>query len=194
MAPDPATASTTPPLRADARRNRARVVEAAQQAFGSEGLSVPLDEIARRAGVGAGTVYRHFPTKESLFEEIVLGRVRGMVTHVREEGQANDPGPAFYRVLTELVEQNSLKKDLTDALAGAGIDVMGPLSEARQGMHEALGNLLQRAQAAGAVRDDVDTDDLTTLLSAIFLAAQRRPGEVPTKALAVVRDGLRPRP
>jgi AcrR family transcriptional regulator len=194
MAPDPATASTTPPLRADARRNRARVVEAAQQAFGSEGLSVPLDEIARRAGVGAGTVYRHFPTKESLFEEIVLGRVRGMVTRVREEGQANDPGPAFYRVLTELVEQNSLKKDLTDALAGAGIDVMGPLSEARQGMHEALGNLLQRAQAAGAVRDDVDTDDLTTLLSAIFLAAQRRPGEVPTKALAVVRDGLRPRP
>lgn len=194
MAAQPATESTTPPLRADARRNRARIVEAAQQAFGTEGLSVPLDEIARRAGVGAGTVYRHFPTKESLFEEIVLDRVRGMVARVREEGKANDPGPAFYRVLTELVEQNALKKDLTDALAGAGIDVMGPLSKARHGMHEALGILLQRAQTAGAVRSDVNTDDLTILLSAIFLAAQRRPGEVPTKALAVIRDGLKPNP
>jgi AcrR family transcriptional regulator len=192
MAAESATGTGTPPLRADARRNRARVVEAAQEAFGTEGLAVPLDEIARRAGVGAGTVYRHFPTKESLFEEIVIGRVRAMLAYVREQTTTPDPGAAFYRVLTELVEQNSLKKDLTDALAGAGVDIAGPLSEVRRGMRDALALLLTRAQGVGAVRPDVGVEDLTTLLASMFLAAQRRPGEVPTRALAVIRDGLRP--
>jgi AcrR family transcriptional regulator len=165
------------------------VLAAAQEAFATEGLSVPLDEIARRAGVGAGTVYRHFPTKEALFEAIVLHRMQGMIAQVRDGADADDPGAAFYRTLTELVEQNSIKRDLVDALAGAGRDLTGPLSQARDEIRDALGTLLRRAQAVGAVRSDVDAIDLTTLLSAIFLAAGDR---MPGTALAVIRDGLRP--
>ena len=68
------------PLRADAARNRARVLETAYETFAAEGLSVPIDEIARRAGVGAGTVYRHFPTKEDLFRAVVDSRIRRIIT------------------------------------------------------------------------------------------------------------------
>ena len=67
------------PLRADAARNRARVLEIAYETFAAEGLSVPIDEIARRAGVGAGTVYRHFPTKEALFRAVVESRMRRLI-------------------------------------------------------------------------------------------------------------------
>lgn len=189
MSADPATATTG--LRADARRNRARVLQAAQEAFAAEGLSVPLDEIARRAGVGAGTVYRHFPTKEALFEAIVLGRVRTMVDRVREQADAADPGAAFFAVLTDVVEQGTMKKDLTDALAGAGIDVSTALGDAREEMRVALGELLARAQAAGAVRPDIDATDLTTLLGTMFLASQRQGIGVRNGVLAVVMDGLR---
>ena len=178
-------------LRADARRNRARVLSAAQEAFAAEGLAVPLDEIARRAGVGAGTVYRHFPTKAALFEAIVLDRMRVMIDQVRARSDAPDPGTAFYQVLTDIVEQNSMKRDLVDALAGAGLDRGGPLNEAREEIREGLGVLLRRAQAAGAVRPDIDTTDLSTLLQAIFLAARQQTG-MPHTALAVIRDGLRP--
>ncbi|HEX4726138.1 MAG TPA: TetR family transcriptional regulator [Pseudonocardiaceae bacterium] len=181
-------------LRADARRNRTRVLAAAQEAFAAEGLAVPLDEIARRAGVGAGTVYRHFPTKEALFEAIVLDRMRHTIDHVRGFADAPDPGAVFYQVLTEIVEQNSTKRDFVDALAGSGLDLAGSrISAVREEIRDALGVLLRRAQAVGAVRPDVDPDDLGTLLAAIFLAA-RNGGELPRTALAVIRDGLRPTP
>ena len=74
------------PLRADARRNRAKVLEAAEEVFASEGLAVPIDEVARRAGVGVGTVYRHFPTKEALFEAIVVARLEALVERAEELG------------------------------------------------------------------------------------------------------------
>src|SRR5260370_4133101 len=81
-------------MRADARRNRARVLEVAQAVFATEGLAVPIDEIARRAGVGAGTVYRHFPTKEALFEAIVISRVERLTEEGGSLASAEDPGPA----------------------------------------------------------------------------------------------------
>jgi AcrR family transcriptional regulator len=192
MSVDPATGTTG--LRADARRNRARVLQAAQEAFAAEGLSVPLDEIARRAGVGAGTVYRHFPTKEALFEAIVLGRFRTMIDRVRDELDAPDAGAAFFGVLTEFVTQGTMKKDLIDALAGAGIDMSTALAEARDQVRDAIGELLARAQAAGAARHDVDANDVITLLGTIFLAAQRQGNNtVPPGILAVIMDGLRSR-
>ncbi|MFC7660235.1 TetR/AcrR family transcriptional regulator [Pseudonocardia benzenivorans] len=71
------------PLRADARRNREKVLRAAQEAFAEHGMGVPLDEIAGRAGVGPGTVYRHFPTKEALFEAVVAARMQDLITAAR---------------------------------------------------------------------------------------------------------------
>lgn len=188
MSVDPAVAG----LRADARRNRARVLQAAQEAFAAEGIAVPLDEIARRAGVGAGTVYRHFPTKEALFEAIVLGQVHAMIDRIQEELAAPDPGAAFFGLVHEFVTQSSMKRDLIDALAGAGVDVTAALGEARVRMRTALGALLARAQQAGAVRTDIDTADLTTLLGTMFLVAQRVSATgVSEGALAVIMDGLR---
>src|SRR3954447_4416845 len=81
--------------RADARRNRQRVLEAAESAFAGEGISVPIDEIARRAGVGAGTVYRHFPTKDALLHAILAIRVERMTEEAHAAARAPDPGAAF---------------------------------------------------------------------------------------------------
>jgi AcrR family transcriptional regulator len=188
-------AAAAPPLRADARRNRARVLDAAQQAFAEEGLAVPLDEIARRAGVGAGTVYRHFPTKEALFEAVVLGRVQDIVAYARGMAETDDAGSAFYQLLTRLVEEAGVKKDLVDALAGTDVDLAGALGRSQVALHDALGLLLERAQRAGAVRTDIGVDDLMVLLKAAFLATQQysRPSNGRFHAaFAVIKDGLRP--
>src|SRR5436853_6815375 len=83
------------PLRADARRNRDKVLHAARDAFAASGFGVPLDEIAARAGVGPGTVYRHFPTKEALFEAVGQSRIEDLVADARARAGAAEPGSAF---------------------------------------------------------------------------------------------------
>src|SRR3954453_10516153 len=90
------------PLRADAQRNRQRVLDAARDAFAEVGFAVPLDDIAARAGVGPGTVYRHFPTKEALFQAVITARVTDLVTTARQHAEAPDPGAAFFAFLTHL--------------------------------------------------------------------------------------------
>src|SRR5918911_4008434 len=91
------------PLRADAARNRARVLEVAYDTFAADGLSVPIDEIARRAGVGAGTVYRHFPTKEDLYRAVVDDRLRTIVDSGRALLGAGDSGAALFTFLRSMV-------------------------------------------------------------------------------------------
>src|SRR3984893_11319753 len=91
------------PLRADAARNRARVLETAYETFAAEGLSVPIDEIARRAGVGAGTVYRHFPTKEDLFKAVVESRLRHLITEGRAPRDDRGPNHAPFTFLRSMV-------------------------------------------------------------------------------------------
>ena len=93
------------PLRADAARNRARVLEVAYDTFAAEGLSVPIDEIARRAGVGAGTVYRHFPTKEDLYRAVVEDRIGNIVDEGRAVLRADDPGEGLFAILRSMVLQ-----------------------------------------------------------------------------------------
>src|SRR3954470_16851858 len=93
------------PLRADAVRNRERVLEVAYETFAEEGLSVPIDEIARRAGVGAGTVYRHFPTKEPLFEAIASDRIQYLIDSAARFAEAQDPGEAFLGYLALLIDE-----------------------------------------------------------------------------------------
>src|SRR5665213_269056 len=91
------------PLRADAQRNRARVLEAAEKVFAAEGISVPVDIIAEKAGVGVGTLYRHFPTKEKLFEAILIGRIMEIAADARSRLNSDDAGSAFFRFLEHLV-------------------------------------------------------------------------------------------
>ena len=87
-----------PALRADARRNRARILEVAREVFASEGLAVPIDTVATRAGIGVGTVYRHFPTKEALFAAIVSDRVQALADEARAARRRGRPGRGVLRL------------------------------------------------------------------------------------------------
>ena len=183
---------STRPLRADAQRNRARVLAAAQQAFAAEGLAVPLDEIARRAGVGAGTVYRHFPTKEALFEAVMLDRITRLVDHAKSLAAAEDPGAAFFDFLHRMIVGAAASKDLVDALLGAEIRHAELIIAAKQDLQRAGGELLARAQKAGAVRGDVAVPELMALLSGAVGALQLQPGNAHLRdvVFTVLRDGL----
>ncbi|HZD02936.1 MAG TPA: helix-turn-helix domain-containing protein [Actinomycetes bacterium] len=188
-------ASATPrPLRADARRNRARVLEAAEAVFAADGLSAPVEQIARRAGVGIGTVYRHFPTKEVLFEAILVSRFERLAEEANSLSLAGDAGAAFFGLFTRMVEEAAAKKAFADALARAGVDAKAATSAVGQELRRAFGALLARAQQAGAVRDDIDTDQAMAVLAGACLAAEHASWDrdLQAGALAIVFDGLRP--
>ncbi|GAA1360159.1 TetR/AcrR family transcriptional regulator [Catellatospora chokoriensis] len=186
------TGETARPLRADARRNRAKVLQTAYEVFAAEGLGVPIDEIARRAGVGAGTVYRHFPTKEALYQAIVVARVEHLVNTARELAETTDPGEGFFSFFDLMTTAGATDKGLVDALAGEGFDIEAAMPEHEQAFKDAMGELLVRAQAAGAVRADVTVADVKTLMVGCQ-AMQRYGGDAaPARVLEVVREGLRP--
>jgi AcrR family transcriptional regulator len=179
------------PLRADAARNRARVLEVAYEMFAAEGLAVPIDEIARRAGVGAGTVYRHFPTKEDLFRAVIEDRFRHIVDDGRAQLAAGDPGEVLFTFLRSMVLQwGATDRGLADALAGVGIDITDAVPEAEEAFLALLGELLRAAQTAGTVRRDVDVRDV----KAIVVGCQAMQAYTPDAAqrlTEVVLDGLR---
>jgi AcrR family transcriptional regulator len=179
------------PLRADAQRNRTRVLEAAEAVFAAEGISVPIDVIAEKAGVGVGTLYRHFPTKEKLFQAILVERINAITADARCRLNADDPGAAFFGFLEYLVAESSLKRDLINALAGAGVEMEVVAVEAKQGLQTAINDLLARAQTAGAVRDDVEGPVVLALIGATCVAADRPPA-MSSAVLAIMCDGLRP--
>jgi AcrR family transcriptional regulator len=179
------------PLRADARRNRARVLEVAQQVFAEEGLAVPIDEIARRAGVGVGTVYRHFPTKEALFVAIIVERLRGVGEVAKELAQGPDAGKGFFAFFDRMVRDASLNKALFDALAASGGFNQELTAEARQVMMTGLGDLLDKAQAAGEVRADLTAADVKTLMVGCLTMARQGTTD-PGLIVGVVCDGMRP--
>ena len=180
------------PLRADALRNRARVLDAAEAVFAEQGISVPVDVIAEKAGVGVGTLYRHFPTKEKLFEAVLVDRMIGIAADARARLDAEDPGAAFFGFLAHLVEQSASKRDLFIALSGAGIEFEVACAEAKAELTQAVQELLQVAQRAGAVRSDVGSEVVLSLISATCFATEQHPTTVSSQdILAVVCDGLR---
>ena len=181
------------PLRADALRNRARVLEAAEAVFAAEGVGAPVDVIAEKAGVGVGTLYRHFPTKEKLYEAILIERITGLTADARCRLTSDDPGRAFFGFLEHLVAQTALKRDLINAMAGAGVELEVVAAEAKQGMVDAIADLLTLAQRAGAVRADVTGPVVLSLIGATCMAADHphRASSPPNEMLAIVCDGLR---
>ena len=185
-------ASRPRPLRADAARNRQRVLEVAQAVFASDGLAVPIDVIARRAGLGVGTLYRHFPTKEALFAAIVIERMDRLAAEARALAGAREPGEAFFGFLARLLDEGAAKKDLAHALAGSGYELTS--APHRRGVRAAVRTLLARAQREGAVRRDVDVDEVLALVKGTFVAVDARGGgpRARRRMLAVLCDGLRP--
>jgi AcrR family transcriptional regulator len=181
------------PLRADAARNRARLLEIAYQTFAAEGLSVPIDEIARRAGVGAGTVYRHFPTKEDLFRAVVEERISSIVDDGRALLSSQNPGQALFTFVRSMVLQwGAADHGLVDALAGVGIDINEAVPDAEAAFLGLVGDLLAAAQKAGTVRADVDVRDVKAIVVGCQ-AMQAYTPEAADRLLEVVLDGLRPR-
>ncbi|MES5820915.1 helix-turn-helix domain-containing protein [Streptomyces sp. RG80] len=179
--------------RADARRNRARVLRAAEAAFAAEGADVPLDEVARRAGVGAGTVYRHFPSKDALFEAVIVDRIARMAEDTRMMTAADDPGAAFFTFFAEMVERVTFNKALVAALDGRAQIRPAVASGVKREFREAVAALLLRAQQAGAVRADVDDADVVALATGcIAMEAARGPRGSAGRMVALACDALRP--
>lgn len=134
-------------VRADAARNRARVLEVAYQTFAADGLSVPVDEIARRAGVGAGTVYRHFPTKEALFQAVIADRMHRIIDKGHALLKSKHPGDALFAFLRSMVLQwGATDRGLVEALAGVGIEISSAAPEAEADFLDLLTDLLRAAQ------------------------------------------------
>ena len=179
---------TTPrPLRADAKRNRARVLAAAERVFAERGTAGSTEEVARAAGVGIGTVFRHFPSKEALLQALVVERLARVAADAREHAASPDAGAAFFDFFAAVVRGSATKLELVDALAELGVqpnEVVAPVAEE---VTEALGALLQRAQQAGAVRRDIEVRDVIALLAGASQAGRYAPDDRP---LAVILDGL----
>lgn len=184
------TTSSGKPLRADALRNRAKVLAAAEDVFAAQGTSASTEEVARRAGVGIGTVFRHFPTKESLLEAVLVALLDRLAGEARELASAADPGEAFFGFFARVVSQATTKQALTEALAEAGVDARAATGRTGPDVKDAIGALLERAQRAGAVRADIGPAEVTALLAGISFAAGRAGGS--DDVLRIAFDGLRP--
>ena len=182
------------PMRADAQRNHARLLDAARAAFVERGADdVSLEEIARRAGVGIGTLYRHFPTRQALLEAVYRDQVETLSARAEELLRTESPEEALADWMRALVKFSSTKRSMISALLaslGTDSELLSACATAILGSAEAL---LARAQQAGAVRPDADASDLIRLVHAVNIAAEKAPdpGQA-DRMLALILDGLRP--
>ena len=185
--------SQVPCMRADAERNKKLIVQAARKVFATAGLAAPIDEIARRAGVGTGTLYRHFPTKEALFEAVVIGRVEDLVEEARHLIASNDPNTAFFKLLSQLIQHGDGHKDLMDALGKQSFDIQKSVPGLLAEMWNLVGQLLKQAQRAGTVRREVRLPHVQALVTAACTAIDQGDGDgLECVVWTVISDGLRP--
>jgi AcrR family transcriptional regulator len=182
------------PLRSDAERNRQRVLKAAAEVFTERGLDVSLDEVARRAGVGVGTVYRRFGTKEDLVEALFVERINAVAALAEEAARAPDPWSGLVCFLEEAAEMLAGDSGLRQLLMFAtyGGDRVW---YARQRNAPLVTKLVERVQAAGQLRSDLRPTDVPFILfmlaEATQFARQVSP-EIWRRYLALLLDGLRP--
>lgn len=178
-------------MRVDARRNRARILAAAEVVFAAHGAAGSTEEVAVQAGVAIGTVFRHFPTKEALLQALVkdlLVRLTAEADALTDDG---DPATALFVFFEHVVEQSAAKQAVVDLLARAGVEVevAGPV----QAFREAVAALLDGARRVGAVRDGVELDEVMALLASTSEGALRAGWDrvLQRRVLAVVFAGLR---
>jgi len=191
-APGQPAQPAVPPMRADARRSHERLLAAATAAFAENGADAPLEDIARRAGVGIGTLYRHFPTRLDLQEEVFRTQVRAVCAQGEELAGSPSPGDAFAGWLRVLAGYLANKRGLASALVaarGKDAEVISACSQIIRGTAE---RLLARAQQTGAVRDDLTATDIMMLVHGVAVATERTP-EQADRLLSLTLDGLRTR-
>jgi AcrR family transcriptional regulator len=179
-----------PPMRADARRNYEALLAAADELFTTHGPVVSLDEIARRAGVGNATLYRHFPDRRDLLVAVCVSEVEALCTLAEELVGAPDAGQALVRWLRAYIDHVSGKHGLAAAFATGRRDD-SELVAACQSAVEAVGtSLLHRAQRHGAVRADVALPEVVTLVNAIAMATETADAQAADRMLAIVVAGI----
>ena len=181
--------------RADARTNRVRILDVAEEVFGAGGKAASTEEVARLAEVGIATVFRHFPTKAALVEAVLVRRFDRLRGHAEALLDHEDPGTAFFDFFSHLVADAATKIAIGEALHDLTGDTDGDAAAASLGLRRAFGALLRRAQEAGAVRDDAELPEVYALLVATSRAASQPhvDAEVRSRILSIVFDGLAPR-
>jgi AcrR family transcriptional regulator len=192
----PASGAAPRRQRSDAQRNRERVLDAARAAFAEHGTGASLEDVARRAGVGIGTVYRHFPSRQDLLVAVFRDNVDTLHAHAADLLVADDPFAALGEWLRTQLQHAAKYQALT---ATVMIGLLNEGDDAAPSCEELRSDgaaIVRRAQAAGVVRPDVDADDVLRLVNAIALATEEAPDgpALASRLLGVVLDGLRPRP
>ena len=176
MATPEALADSAPRMRADARRNRERIIQAAREAFAEDGAGTQMDDVARRAGVGVGTLYRHFATKDLLVGELVRVKLSDFAAIVRARlEQGGDPWETFRGAVLD--QANVMA---SDAVHQSMVFATTPesVAQAQSGIHaiqEAWSEVLRRAKEAGEIREDFTVDDIRTMMCGLgsMMAADR---------------------
>jgi AcrR family transcriptional regulator len=191
----PPSATEPKPLRADARRNREAIVKAARKVFSDKGQDAQMDDIARRAKVGVGTVYRHFPTKEALLEELVRESFRELAQMWIDALERPDPWDTFVELMWRSAELHAGDRAFTEVIAEAKMAV-ADRAAVETGLNDSLMDLVKRCQAAGTMREDLAIEDLQALFCGLGAVMARDPGDgrVWRRYLTLMIDGLRPAP
>lgn len=181
------------PMRADARRNYERLLTEARAAFAEHGADASLEEVARRAGVGIGTLYRHFPNRHALLSAVFAEAVHDLLGRSRELLDDRDPCGALVAWLRAVVTHACEYRGLSRALISASGDTSSALSRCCDPLREAGRELLTRAQSAGSVRPDITISDLLQLTNAIALASEESPKDpqLADRLLRLTLEGVR---
>lgn len=183
------------PMRADAKQNREQILQAAHRVFAEKGLAAPVSEIAHEAGIGIGTLYRHFPTKEALFDAINISYKKKFTEEAKSLLKHPDPGKAFFDFLSLIMEESLTNRAVRDAFRIGTFRVRTATSGVLLDFQSACAELLLRAQQAKAVRKDIDIMDLFVLMSGLLMAVDGTES-VSDKSkfnqlLSIICDGLR---
>jgi AcrR family transcriptional regulator len=183
---------TTRALRVDARRNYDRLIAEAAEAFFERGIEVPLEEIARRAGVGIGTLYRHFPTRDALIEAVYRREVELLCESADELLRDCPPSDALELWLQRFVEYVAAKRGMAEALKSVVGHDSELFAESHRRITDAIDRLVAAGVGSGAIRDDVEPLDLLRAVSGICLATDRADWrDRAARLVALLMDGMR---
>jgi len=183
-----------PSLRTDARRNRGRILDAARECFAERGLDAQVDEVAATAGVGVGTVYRHFPNKRELLGALAADRFARLTEWALEALEDPDPWAGFESFMRRSAELQANDRGLSEVISDDGAFSLSCAANVREGLLEATGRLVDRARAAGELRDDVEAEEIAMLMCGFGRAIRSESG-MPTmpweRYLEIILAGLR---
>jgi len=187
--------STNKLMRADARRNRDQLIAAARAALGAHGRTASLDSIARDAGVGIGTLYRHFPTRDALVEAVYGAELDFLAASASTLLKQLPPEAALREWVARYAQFTAAKRGMMDTLRAGLAEGRIPASSTRERITSAIAPILAAGAESGALRSDVDPDDITTLLLGTFLAtAASSSTDTSRRLLDLIVDALRSRP